>query len=396
MTQVRPLVRGWWMLGAAVIVLAWGTVAAEAASARTVPGARIAAVSAQVSWKVAIDRRSFDTEYLKLTFTTAAPVTAQLRIHFAFGARSPGGVWLSPNSGYVTVRAGARVGSAVLVMTFAPLVGNQSIALTCSGVTAACVPSPTAPAFIIHVTSRFGPGPSPGYWMATRLGSVYSFQAPYHGQVTHPPDPIVGMAESAGGTGYWMADSLGHVYALGVPYHGGYSGTPPSPIVAIAADPATGGYWLFSRSGAVYGYGGAPNFGQGSHLAGPVAAAGAAPDGQGYWIVTTNGFVYGYGPGASYYGGASAPASPVVSFAPDLHTGGYWLVTAKGVVYAFHAPNYGSVPSGQNVTGITSDPATSGYWVSSANGGLFGFGAKFYGSAIPYHPASPIIAVLGR
>jgi hypothetical protein len=353
-------------------------------------------VAVTISARLTRDAAHLDTDFLTLTATPAAPASTALSIHYRLIAI--GAVSFSSPAGKVSVKAGATSGRRLVIVYFPPLVGNQTLVVKTSGVTASgstTVPSPSKLA--LAAASPFGAAPTPGYWMTTANGAVYAFAAPSKGALTKvPASPIVGMAESPTGNGYWLVTSSGTVYSFGVPFRGSLTSKPVAPIVAIASDPATGGYWLFGRNGAVYAFD-APKFGELTAAPpAPVASAGAAPDGLGYWMTTATGVVFAFGRGAHYYGGASGdlPGASIVSFAPDLRTGGYWLLTGKGVVYAFHAPYLGSA-TGQAATSITPDPATSGYWISTANGGVFSFGAKFYGSAAPYHP-SAVVTILGR
>lgn len=356
--------------------------------------ARVIGEVVAMSASVTRDTHAANTDYVTVKLT--APAAAPASISVKYTLKGTGGLTFSPSSGTITIAKGATTGSARAVVYFPPLVGNQTIYVdTTNGSGLTAVTSPTTA--VKGADSPFGAAPKPGYWLINKLGSVYSFQAPFRGGVPgHPKSLVVAAATNGNGNGYWMVTASGSIYAFDVPYRGAYPGTSPSPIVAIAADPATtAGYWIFSQAGNVYAFGGAPLYGQGSHLNGKVVSAAAAPDGLGYWLVTSTGAVYGYGPGAKYHGGASHPAAPIVAMAADLHTGGYWLVTAKGVVYAFGAPNYGSA-TGQDATSISPDPATNGYWVLLANGGVYSFSAKYYGSAAPYHPNSALISIVGR
>lgn len=368
-----------------------GTLESSGGTVMQMAVARATGVVVSVSATVARDAaKGHNAELLTITWTAPVPVPEALNIGYSVSAP---GVTSLPNSGTATIASGTTAVSAHTILYFAPLIPTSTVGVTTSAGSGPTV-EPAPQDLGVPAASPLGT-PAPGYWMVTSKGGVFAFRVPFEGAPkSPPPSPIVGMAESGSGSGYWLATAAGGVYAFGVPFHGGLLSAPASPIVAIASDVKTGGYWLFSRNGHVYAFG-APVYGQGTNPNGPVTAAAAAPDGRGYWLATSKGSVYGYGPDAVYRGGASNPSSPIVSIEADLQGGGYWLLTSKGVVYAFDAPALG-MPSVPNATSITEDPVTGGYWVSTASGAVYSYGAKFYGSAAPYHPNSPIIAILGR
>jgi hypothetical protein len=208
--------------------------------------------------------------------------------------------------------------------------------------------------------------------------------------------PIVGTAALQNGSGYWVASELGNVFRFGAPFYGSpFAKHPASPIVGIATDAKTGGYWLVTASGAGYGYD-APWDGAPTTLPSPIVGmAGDAATG-GYWLVTAAGNIYNYD--APFYGSTAGKTlrAPIVGIAADTVTGGYRLVTAAGSVYNFHALFRGSMagkPLPAPIVGIAGNPVTGAYWLAAANGVVYPFGTALYGAAGPTSRPAPVVSI---
>jgi Arylsulfotransferase (ASST) len=272
----------------------------------------------------------------------------------------------------------------ITVHTAAPLVAAQ--ARNGSGKVLA-----TSPA----VSASFTPS-GRGYYLGTRAGNVYNFDAPFDGSLRSPAAPLVGTVVPPTRSGYYLPSSAGNVYNFGAPFYGSLPGhNPPSPVVGLGAYRGTG-YYLATSGGNVYHFGQAPFDGsptrEGIRLSAPVSGIAVDPKG-GYWLVEKNGKVLNFG--APQFGSirGTLPA-PVVGIAAEPNGRGYLLVTSKGNVYHFgHAPTYSSpatsvIHLSSPVVGIATQQPTSarpqptGYYVVCANGDVYNYGIFLPGSPI--------------
>ena len=231
--------------------------------------------------------------------------------------------------------------------------------------------------------------------------------APLTAATRNPTDPLppyvatplatTAIAPPSTAPGYWVASRDGTVSA------GGHSAPLPvfapqtSPVVGITSTPDGGGYWLVTSAGGVFPYGDAAFYGSAGnlHLNRPIVAMARTPDGKGYWLVASDGGVFAFGD-AAFHGSAGGLQlnQPIVGMAADAATGGYWLVASDGGIFAFQAPFYGSAGAlhlNQPIDGMASTADGQGYWLVAADGGVFAFGdATFHGSTGNLHLTSPI------
>lgn len=243
--------------------------------------------------------------------------------------------------------------------------------------------------------------PGRGYYVGTRAGNVYNYDAPFAGSLAasgrKPAAALVGTAVPPTRTGYYLPSSAGNVYNYGAPFYGSLAASgyrPPSPVVGLAAYRGTG-YYLATSGGNVYNYGKAPFDGSphssGSTLSAPVSGIAPDPSG-GYWLAKQDGGVLSYGaPWDGSERGTSLPA-PVVGIAAEPDGKGYLLVTSAGNVYNFgQAPFYGSpaasaIHLSSPVVGIATQQPTgarqqpTGYYVVCANGDVYNYGIFLPGS----------------
>ncbi len=129
--------------------------------------------------------------------------------------------------------------------------------------------------------------PEPGYRLVARDGGVFSFCEPFDGSMggQHLDAPVVGVAQTPGGSGYWEVASDGGIFSFGnAAFHGSTGGLHLNrPIVGMAATPDGSGYWLVASDGGVFSFGDAAFYGStGSmHLNEPIVGMASTPDGHG-------------------------------------------------------------------------------------------------------------------
>jgi hypothetical protein len=250
------------------------------------------------------------------------------------------------------------------------------------------------------VRPRHAP-PGRGYYVGTRAGNVYNFDAPFDGSLASshrkPAAPLVGTVVPPTRSGYYLPSSAGNVYNYGARFYGSLAASgrkPPSPVVGLGAYRASG-YYLATSGGNVYNYGKAPFDGSphssGIKLAASVSGIAVDPNG-GYWLAERDGGVLNFG--APWFGSARGKPlpAPVVGIAAEPNGNGYLLVTANGNIYNFgQAPWRGSparsvVHLSSPVAGIATQQVTSawpqptGYYVVCANGDVYNYGIFLPGS----------------
>ena len=258
--------------------------------------------------------------------------------------------------------------------------------------------------------------PGRGYYVGTRAGNVYNFDAPFHGSLAsshrRPAAPLVGTVVPPTRSGYYLPSSAGNVYNYGVPFYGSLASSgrkPSSPVVGLGAYQGTG-YYLATSGGNLYNFGKAPFDGSphslGIPLSAPVSGIAVDPKG-GYWLAEQDGRVLNFG--APRFGSVRGKLpAPVVGIAAEPGGDGYLLVTAKGNIYHFgHAPGHGSpatsvIHLSSPVVGIATQQATTarqqptGYYVVCANGDVYNFGMFLPGSPNGLPLPSPIDGVGAR
>jgi hypothetical protein len=277
----------------------------------------------------------------------------------------------------------------ITVPTAGPLVAAQAR----DGAGKVLATSPAVP------TSYTPPGR--GYYVGTRAGNVYNFDAPFYGSLAtshvKPAAPLVGTVVPPTRSGYYLPSSAGNIYNYGAPYYGSLAGSgrkPPSPVIGLGAYRGTG-YYLATSGGNVYNYGKAPfdgsPAGSGITLSAPVSGIAVDPKG-GYWLVQQDGKVLNFGaPSFGDERGKTLPA-PVVGIAAEPDGNGYLLVTAKGNIYNFGSaalhgsPATSAIHLSSPVVGIATQQATTaaqqptGYYVVCANGDVYNYGIFLPGS----------------
>ena len=110
----------------------------------------------------------------------------------------------------------------ITVHTAAPLVAAQAR----DGSGKVLARSPTVP------TSYTPPGR--GYYVGTRAGNVYNFDAPFDGSLASshrkPAAPLVGTVVPPTRSGYYLPSSAGHVYNFGAPSYGSLAPRPQASL----------------------------------------------------------------------------------------------------------------------------------------------------------------------
>ena len=120
-------------------------------------------------------------------------------------------------------------------------------------------------------------------------GGLFSFCDPFFGSMggQHLNAPIVGMAQTSGGSGYWEVASDGGIFTFGNANFWGSTGSMHlnAPIVGMAPTPDGGGYWLVASDGGIFSFGDAAfHWSAGSTpLNAPVVGMAATP-GRG-WVL---------------------------------------------------------------------------------------------------------------
>jgi murein DD-endopeptidase MepM/ murein hydrolase activator NlpD len=171
-------------------------------------------------------------------------------------------------------------------------------------------PSPSTPApydsYFRGIAAQ--PPSGSGYWLITRDGGVFSFDADFFGSMggSSLAQPVVGMAAHPSGNGYWLVAADGGIFTFArqgspVPkFHGSMGGRRlNAPIVGMAAHPSGNGYWLVGADGGIFAFpeGGLPFYGSmgSKHLNEPMVGMAATPSGNGYWLVAGDGGIFNYG-----------------------------------------------------------------------------------------------------
>ena len=245
----------------------------------------------------------------------------------------------------------------------------------------------------------------PGYRLAARDGGVFSFCEPFLGSMggQHLNAPVVGMAETPGGSGYWEVATDGGIFSFGnAAFHGSTGGLHlNAPIVGMATTPDGGGYWLVASDGGIFSFGDALFYGStgAMHLNKPIVGMASSPDGRGYWLVASDGGIFSFGD-AKFYGstGSLHLNAPVVGMAASPNGGGYWLVASDGGIFTYGNATFqgsaGSLRLNKPVVGMQSSSDGFGYSLVASDGGIFNYGdAVFHGSTGAIALAAPIVAI---
>jgi hypothetical protein len=212
-----------------------------------------------------------------------------------------------------------------------------------------------------------------GYWIVTKGGAVYSFNAPFYGGLNGFPlaYPVVGMTATPTGKGYWLVTSDGSVFRFGdAKFYGSLTRRPlNSPIKSLIAGPGGKGYWLYAADGGVFSFGSSKFYGStgGMRLNQPVVGMTSGPGGKGYWLVAKDGGIFSFG-SAKFYGsmGSRRLAAPIVGMARTGKGTGYWLAGADGGVFSFGSARFrgsaaGKIPWGRRVVQLVGMPDGNGY-----------------------------------
>ena len=184
--------------------------------------------------------------------------------------------------------------------------------------------------------------------------------------------------------GYRVLDSNGTVHSYAADHHGDLTDGPAA--VSMETTPSSDGYWIVDEHGEVHAFGDAVDFGDmvGTDLAAPIRRLVSTPSGDGYWLLADDGGVFSFG-NARFHGstGALDLAAPIVSMEVTPTGGGYWLVGLDGGVFAFGDAQFmGSTGAMRLDAPVMAMGATpSGYWLQGGDGGVFAFGGVgFHGS----------------
>ncbi len=248
-------------------------------------------------------------------------------------------------------------------------------------------------------------GSGPGYRLVASDGGVFSFCQPFLGSMGGQPlnAPMVGMAETPGGSGYWEVGADGGIFSYGDAAFHGSTGSLHlnAPIVGMAATPGGGGYWLVASDGGIFNYGDAHFYGSAGslHLNRPIVGMAATPDGGGYWLVASDGGIFNYGD-ANFYGsrGGQPLNKPIVGMASSASGSGYWLVASDGGIFSYGDAGFdgsaGAIALNKPIVGMLGVPGGGGYWLVASDGGIFSYGdAVFNGSTGGLALDAPIVAM---
>jgi subtilisin family serine protease len=307
-----------------------------------------------------------------------------------------------PGQGVDVASGRLNVGRAVTESAVAPLSADPTPAAT-APVTPPVSTTPAAP-----TTPNPPAGPSPGYWLVSSDGGIFSYgSAEFKGSTgaTALNKPIVGMAATPSHNGYWLVASDGGIFAFGDAGFFGSTGglTLNKPIVGMAATPTGKGYWLVASDGGIFAFGDAGFFGSTGalHLNRPIVGLGVTPTGKGYWMSASDGGIFAFGD-SHYYGstGDVRLNRPITAMAISPSGKGYWLVAGDGGVFNFgDAEQFGSAAGAAtaNVVGLAPTETGNGYWVVAADGSVYPFGAAtFLGSLGRSSPNRPIVGLAAR
>jgi hypothetical protein len=247
-------------------------------------------------------------------------------------------------------------------------------------------------------------GSDPGYRMVASDGGIFSFCQSFLGSMggQRLNAPMVGMAETPGGSGYWEVASDGGIFSYGNAVFHGSTGSLRlnKPIVGMAATSDGGGYWLVASDGGIFNYGDAHFYGStGSlRLNKPIVGMAATPDGAGYWLVASDGGIFSYGDAAFYGSRGGQPLNkPIVGMASSASGHGYWLVASDGGIFNYGDAGFegsaGSIALAKPIVGMQATSGGGGYWLVASDGGIFSYGdAVFNGSTGGLALAAPIDA----
>ena len=248
-------------------------------------------------------------------------------------------------------------------------------------------------------------GSDPGYRMVASDGGIFSFCQAFLGSMggRHLNAPMVGLAETPGGSGYWEVASDGGIFSYGDAVFWGSTGSIHlnRPIVGMAATPDGNGYWLVASDGGIFSYGDARFDGStGSiHLNKPIVGMAATPDGNGYWLVASDGGIFSYGDAAFDGSRGGQPLNrPIVGMASSRSGHGYWLVASDGGIFSYGDAAFdgsaGSLPLAKPIVGMQATSGGGGYWLVASDGGIFSYGdAIFNGSTGGLALQAPIVAM---
>jgi photosystem II stability/assembly factor-like uncharacterized protein len=253
-----------------------------------------------------------------------------------------------------------------------------------------------------------------GYRLASALGNVYNFGAPFYGSLaeTHLSKPIVGMATDPATDGYWLVGSNGGVFAFNAPWLGSLAGRHlAAPIVGVASTPDGGGYWLLGRDGGVFAFGDAGYSGSlAGHLGtGHAVGIAAANLSDGDYLILTSSSVVGFGNEAGCGNGVQAGAVGMASyfpygFNPGLDVSCYYTVpdyvaSADGKVSLLGAAVAGATKPPAAVVSICLYEPTlntdnaAGYWLTDSRGDVFPIKSPQLGSLTGRTLPAPIVAI---
>jgi hypothetical protein len=185
-------------------------------------------------------------------------------------------------------------------------------------------------------------GSDPGYRMVASDGGIFSFCQNFLGSMggQRLNAPMVGLAETPGGSGYWEVASDGGIFSYGNAVFFGSTGSLHlnKPIVGMAATPDGGGYWLVASDGGIFSYGDAAFYGSrgGQPLNKPIVGMASSASGHGYWLVASDGGIFDYGDaGFDGSAGSIALAKPIVGMQATSGGSGYWLVASDGGIFSY-------------------------------------------------------------
>jgi hypothetical protein len=185
-------------------------------------------------------------------------------------------------------------------------------------------------------------GSDPGYRMVASDGGIFSFCQNFLGSMggQRLNAPMVGLAETPGGSGYWEVASDGGIFSYGNAVFHGSTGSLHlnKPIVGMAATPDGGGYWLVASDGGIFSYGDAAFYGSrgGQPLNKPIVGMASSASGHGYWLVASDGGIFDYGDaGFDGSAGSIALAKPIVGMQATSGGSGYWLVASDGGIFSY-------------------------------------------------------------
>ncbi len=232
-----------------------------------------------------------------------------------------------------------------------------------------------------------------GYTLVGSDGGIFNYgTSQFHGSTgdLRLNQPVIGLANKAGGTGYWLVARDGGIFTFGDAEFFGSTGDLRlnAPILGMEATPSGKGYFLFAADGGIFTFGDAKFFGSTGdmRLNAPAVGLSINEKGDGYWLVAQDGGIFTFG-AAPFHGstGNLKLNQPVFDMAPTAGDQGYYLVAKDGGIFSFgDAENrfFGSAVGSTNapVIGIGTTPTFGGYWIADARGAVFPFGdARFLG-----------------